>query len=81
MIHSLPVLFFFLCEGLLTQTNSTFLSQGSPQWLSELRWQWLNVPWQIACELACLIGSHDMLGQYRQPTLTSLGQGCTCVQV
>ena len=32
-------------------TNSTPYARISPQWLSELRWLWSNVPRQVACEL------------------------------
>ena len=32
-------------------TNSTLYTRISPQWLSELRWLWLSVPWRVACEL------------------------------
>ena len=32
-------------------TNSTLYARISPQWLSELWWLRLNVPWQVACEL------------------------------
>ena len=31
--------------------NSTLYARISPQRLSKLRWLWLNVPWQVACEL------------------------------
>ena len=30
-----------------------FLARISPQWFSELRGLWRNVPWQLACELVC----------------------------
>ena len=32
-------------------TNSTLYARTSPQWLSELRRLWPNVPRQVACEL------------------------------
>ena len=28
-----------------------FLARINPQWFSELRWLWSNVPWWVACEL------------------------------
>ena len=31
-------------------TDSTFCARISPQWLSELRKLWPNVPWQVVCE-------------------------------
>ena len=35
----------------LAHTNFTLQARISPQWLSELRRQWPNVPGQVACEL------------------------------
>ena len=79
MTHSLTAhffSFFFFCSGdQLTHINSTFQARISPQWHSELRHLWLNVPWQFARELISLTGSHTMPGQHSQPTVTSLGQG------
>ena len=52
-IHSLPAIKNFLFEVEISSRtiNSTFCARISPQWLSELRWLWPNVPWQVACEL------------------------------
>ena len=53
-------------------TNSFIYTRIRLQWLSELRWLWLSVPWQVACMLAhFLIGSLTMPGQHHgQPTPT-----------
>ena len=48
------------------------------QWLSKLRWLWMSIPWWVVCELISLMGSHTLLEQHSQPTLTLLDQGCTC---
>ena len=56
--HSFPRLRFFSCllrfcfkRYYLEHTSSTLYTRISPQWLSELRRMWPNVPWQVACQL------------------------------
>ena len=42
--------FFFFLKLRLDRTDWFHtLGRISPQWFSELRWLWLNVPWQVAC--------------------------------
>ena len=56
-IHSTPALFFlffFVFEVEISSfayINSTLYARISPQWLSELRRLWPNVPSQVACKL------------------------------
>ena len=59
---------FFIVENQLAHTNSTLYARITPQWLTEPRWLWLSVPWQIAHELVSLIGSNTMPGQHIRPT-------------
>ena len=42
--------FFFLIGEHFAHTSSTLYVRISPQWLSKLRWLWLNVLWWVACE-------------------------------
>ena len=46
-IHSPPALFFFFKVEISSRTNSTLWARISPQWLSELRRLWPNVPWKL----------------------------------
>ena len=50
------IISFFLFSG----DHFYSLARIRPQWLSELRWLWTSIPWQVACELIWLIGSHMM---------------------
>ena len=63
-IYSLPTLFSFLFEVAISSHAliQPFNARISLQWLSELRWLWPNVPWQVACELVFQIGSHTIPG-------------------
>ena len=53
--HSFPACAFLFCfvklEVSLRTLIPLFDARISPQWLSELRRLWPNVPWQVACEL------------------------------
>ena len=65
--------FFFLKWRLARAHQFHFYGKISLQRLSKLRRLWLNVPWQVACELVFRIGSHTVRGQrHSQPTPSSL---------
>ena len=52
IIHSPPALFFLSEVEISSRTVSPlFYARVSPQWHSELRQLWQNVPRQVACEL------------------------------
>ena len=46
-----PFFLFFEVETSSWTLIPLFYARISPQWLSELRRLWPNVPWQVACEL------------------------------
>ena len=50
---SLIHLFFLKVE----QTHSILWARICPHWLSEIRWLWMSVPWQVVCKLVSLRGS------------------------
>ena len=67
--------FFFQSGDQFANTNSTFMTRISPQWLSELRWLWTSIPWRVACKFVFLMDSHTMmpmLGEHNQPIPTWL---------
>ena len=63
--------FFFRSGDQIAHTNLTFWDRISPQWLSQLRRLWPNVPDEFACALVSLKSAHTMPGQHSQPTPTS----------
>ena len=65
--------FFFLRAGCL-RTPAPLPRPGiSLEWLSELGWLLMSIPWQVAYELDSLMHSQNTSGQHKQPVPTSLG--------
>ena len=82
-IHSPPALYYYFLEVEISLCTPIPLCRPGSVHSGSASWDDCgSVPWQVACELIFLIGSHSMPGQQSQPTPTLWGsRGYACLDV